>query len=123
MQSGLTPLPDNKIRRPGGSWCLTVVIPFLICLVAGCMSMPQTISTSALVPPRSVIQTDSEPLFHVRMERFRDDRLNRSSVGMEHSAWWGVSPIVTDSDIVPVFETIVTRALNEKGIKQGSSPF
>ncbi|MEE9912316.1 MAG: caspase family protein [Deltaproteobacteria bacterium] len=123
MQSGFHHLPDHKIRRAGRLCFLFLVFPLLFCLVAGCMSMPQTISTSALVPSRSGIPTDSEPQFPVRMERFRDDRLNRSSVGMEHSAWWGVSPIVTDSDIVPVFETIVTRAINEKGIKQGSSPF
>ncbi len=122
MQSGFNHLPDDKTRcsRP----CLPFfVLPLLFCFVAGCMSMPKTISTSVLVPSRPGIQTDSESQFSVRMERFRDDRLNRSSVGMEHSAWWGVSPIVTDSDIIPVFETIVTRALQEKGIKQGSSPF
>lgn len=123
MQSDLNRLPKSNTRRFNRPWFLFFLIPFLSCLLTNCMSMPQTIMTSALIPPRSNIETsDSELQFPVRIERFRDDRLNRSAVGMENSPWQGVTPIVTDSDIVSVFETIVTRALNEKGIKNGISP-
>ncbi len=109
--------PESGCLRPSAEF---LWMPLLFCLIAGCMSMPKTIATSALVPSRSIIE--SELQFPVRMERFRDDRPNRSSVGMEHSAWWGVSPIVTDSDLVVVFERIATQALAEKGVKQGQSP-
>ena len=84
--------------------------------LAGCVTPPSFLRTDDLTPPaRAGAVAQAE--FFVRMEPFLDERGDRSSVGSV-----GGKALVTDRDVVEIFEKLTARALERKGIRPGPSP-
>jgi len=106
------------------------LLPLLLAVLCGCFptySAPIVIPVSDLAPPATSGVTASETLFTVVMDRFRDDRSDRSILGqydrLGKGGFAGTKTIVSDRDITEVFEDLVKKSLNRKGIRQGPSPF
>jgi hypothetical protein len=61
------------------------------------------------------------------MDRFRDERSNRSILGqydnLGKGGFAGTVTITSDRDITEVFEDLVKKSLQRRGIHQGPSPF
>ncbi len=89
----------------------------------GCVKGPDILNTSELVPPQRPEDQTRELEFPVRIERFSDERSDRSVVGYRQTFSSGPVGIAPDRDIAEVFETLVTRALERKGIRSGPSVF
>ena len=101
---------------------------FVLCMLYlnGCMpafSGPQIVRTSDLIPIQPSHQIKAVT-FPVTYDRFLDVRSNRNVLG--HYDTFGSGGTVTiapDRDISEVFETIVMRAFERKGVPSGSSIF
>ena len=101
---------------------------FVLCMLYlnGCMpafSGPQIVRTSDLIPIQPSYQTKAVA-FPVTYDRFLDVRSNRNVLG--HYDTFGSGGTVTiapDRDISEVFESIVMRVFERKGIPSGSSIF
>lgn len=88
-----------------------------------CVKGPDVLSTSELVPPQRPEDQTRDLEFPVRIERFIDERSDRSVIGYRQTGFSGPVGIAPDRDIVEVFEAVVTRALGRKGIRPGPSVF
>ncbi len=110
-------------------WRLGLLYIFLAVLY-GCfptVQAPTVIPVSDLAPSVSSDVVAREPLFTVVIDRFRDGRSNRSILGqydnLGKGGFAGTVTITSDRDITEVFEDLVKKSLNRKGILQGPSPF
>jgi hypothetical protein len=92
-------------------------------LPLGCFKGPDVLNTSEFVPPPRPEYQTRELEFPVRIERFIDERSDRSVVGYRQTFSSGPVGIAPDREIAEVFETLVTRALERKGIRSGPSVF
>lgn len=104
--------------------CLLKILALSIMVfifVAGCVTaIPlEVIRTSELLPQKST-NPPTELAFPLRIERFVDGRYNRTSVGYK-VVGHGTVPLTADSDIVPVFEKLVTQEFEQKGIQNSAS--
>ena len=88
--------------------------------LSGCMSVPLILRTDALLPAQRTDAEARELEFSVRFERFIDERNERNTVGFKQRAG-PPRDVITDRDIVEVFETITKRTLERKGIRPGPS--
>ncbi len=96
------------------------LLPFLLFALEGCISAPLILKTDALLPAQRSETEERELEFPVRFERFVDERTERSTIGFKQR----VGPpteVITDHDIIEVFETIAKRALERKGVRPGPS--
>ncbi len=89
-------------------------------LLASCFIAPPVIRVAELLPDAGRAGPPAELVFAVRIERFEDARPNRKAIGYK-TGLGGVVDIVADGDVAAVFETLVTRALERKGIRSGPS--
>ena len=91
--------------------------------IAGCVSLkePDMIRTDTLLPAVSPTSRIERQEFPVVFERFIDERSDRSTVGTR-LGYGGPTPVIADRNIVDVFEKIVLRAFENKGVRQGASP-
>jgi hypothetical protein len=94
--------------------------------LSGCLATitgPQIVRTTDLIPLQSSYQT-TKIVFPVTYDRFLDVRSNRNVLGhYDTFGGGGTVTIAPDRDISEVFETIVMRAFERKGIHSGSSIF
>ena len=104
--------------------------PLLFAVLHGCFptfSAPTVIPISDLTPSATDGMTARETVFTLVMDRFRDERSNRSTLGqydaLGKGGFAGTVTITSDRDITEVFEDLVKKSLNRKGIQQGPSPF
>lgn len=102
----------------------------LLALLCGCFPTsraPIVIPVSDLSPPASSGVVAREPAYTVVIDRFRDERSNRSILGqydnLGKGGFAGTVTITSDRDITEVFEDLVKKSLNRRGIHQGPSPF
>jgi len=102
---------------------LWAAVLFALSALAGCVSIqaPEMIRTDILIPPAPPASGLERQEFAVVFERFIDERSDRSSVG-SRLGYGGASPIFVDKNIVDVFEKVVHRAFESKGVRQGDSP-
>ncbi len=105
-------------------------LTLLFALVCGCFptsKAPIVIPVSDLVPSASTGVMAREPAFTVVLDRFRDERSNRSILGqydnLGKGGFAGTETITSDRDITEVFEDVVKKSLERRGIHQGPSPF
>ncbi len=67
------------------------------------------------------------PVYTVVMDRFRDERSNRSILGqydnLGKGGFAGTNTVTSDRDITEVFEDVAKKSFQRKGIFQGPSPF
>ncbi len=105
-------------------------LALLFALVCGCFptsKAPIVIPVSDLVPSASSGVVAREPVFTVVLDRFRDERSNRSILGqydnLGKGGFAGTETITSDRDITEVFENVVRKSLDRRGIHQGPSPF
>ena len=100
-------------------------LPASLLVLASCIVTPPTIRTADLIPEQRSGGSSVELVFPLRIERFEDARSNRRTIGYQTGLSLGatVVDIVADGDITTVFETIVTRQLEQKGIQAGQSIF
>ena len=110
-------------------WSFGVLLIFLSVLY-GCfptVSAPVVIPVSDLAPSAQGGVIAGEPVYTVVIDRFRDERSNRSILGQyDHlgkGGFAGTTTITSDRDITEVFEDLVKKSLLRKGIHQGPSPF
>lgn len=106
------------------------LLSILLAVFCGCfptIQAPTVIPVSDLAPPASGGVVAREPVFTVVMDRFRDERSNRSILGqydnLGKGGFAGTVTITSDRDITEVFEDLVKKSLNRRGIHQGPSPF
>ena len=103
------------------------VILFLLCGCFASLSGPTVISISDLAPPAKSGVDTREPAFNVVIDRFRDERSNRSILGqydnLGKGGFAGTVTIVADHDVTEIFEDLVKKSFHRKGIQQGPSPF
>jgi len=111
-------------------WRFGLLLLILPVVLYGCFatySAPTVIAVSDLTPPNAGGGIAAAPLFTVVADRFRDERSSRSILGQYDrggkGGFLGTTTIVADRDITEVFEDLVKKALNRKGIEQGQSPF
>lgn len=100
---------------------------FVLCIfyLSSCMAIsgPQIVRTSDLIPIQPSHQTKAI-VFPVTYDRFFDVRSTRNILGQYDTfGGGGTVTIAPDRDISEVFETIVMRAFERKGIQSGSSIF
>ena len=106
------------------------LLSILLSVLCGCFPTsraPIVIPISDLSPPASSGVIAREPVFTVVIDRFRDERSNRSILGqydnLGKGGFAGTVTITSDRDITEVFEDVVKKSLNRRGIQQGPSPF
>ncbi|MDA8125143.1 MAG: caspase family protein [Deltaproteobacteria bacterium] len=106
------------------------LLPILLAALGGCfptVQAPTVLPVSDLAPPASTGAIAKEPVYTVVIDRFRDERSNRSILGQyDHLGKGGFAGTVTvtaDRDITEVFEELVKKSLQRRGIHQGPSPF
>jgi hypothetical protein len=106
------------------------LLAILLAVLYGCfptVRAPIVIPVSDLAPPASSGVLAREPVFTVIIDRFRDERSNRSILGqydnLGKGGFAGTVTITSDRDITEVFEDLVKKSLNRRGIHQGPSPF
>jgi len=106
------------------------LLSILLSVLCGCFPTsraPIVIPVSDLSPPASSGVIAREPVFTVVIDRFRDERSNRSILGqydnLGKGGFAGTVTITSDRDITEVFEDVVKKSLNRRGIQQGHSPF
>lgn len=104
-------------------------LPILLALICGCFATvqaPTVIPVSDLTPSAGGVMA-KEPVYTVVIDRFRDERSNRSILGQyDHlgkGGFAGTVTITSDRDITEVFEDLVKKSLRRRGIHQGPSPF
>ena len=86
-------------------------------------SGPQIVRTSDLIPIQPSYQTKAVA-FTITYDRFLDVRSNRNVLGQYDTfGSGGTITIAPDRDISEVFEAVVTRVFERKGITSGSSIF
>ncbi len=106
---------------------------FLLILLAVLYSCFPTVSAPVVIPVSDLAPSVSggvmarEPVYAVVVDRFRDERSNRSILGQyDHlgkGGFVGTTTITSDRDITEVFEDVAKKSFLRKGIHQGSSPF
>jgi len=106
------------------------LLSILLATLCGCfptIQAPTVIPVSDLTPPASSGVVAREPVFTVVIDRFRDERSNRSILGqydnLGKGGFAGTVTITSDRDITEVFEDLVKKSLNRRGIQPGPSPF
>lgn len=106
------------------------LLAVLLAVLCGCFptsKAPIVIPISALAPPASTGSVTREPVYTVVIDRFRDERSNRSILGqydnLGKGGFAGTETIISDRDITEVFEDVVKKSLHRRGIQQGPSPF
>jgi hypothetical protein len=106
------------------------LLTILLAALCGCfptIQAPTVIPVSDLAPPASGGIMAREPVFTVVIDRFRDERSNRSILGqydnLGKGGFAGTVTITSDRDITEVFEDLVKKSLYRRGILQGPSPF
>jgi hypothetical protein len=108
-------------------WGLLFIVGVVLYGCFPTVQAPTVIPVSDLEPSVSSDVVAREPLFSVVVDRFRDGRSNRSILGqydnLGKGGFAGTVTITSDRDITEVFEDLVKRSLNRKGILQGPSPF
>lgn len=92
-------------------------------VMTSCISTPPTIRLAEVIPQQSSSSTAVETLFPVKIERFGDARANNRTIGVRARLLSGLEDILADGDIASAFETVVTRQLEQKGIRSGPSIF
>ncbi len=106
---------------------LLLLLPVVLYGCFATYSAPTVIAVSDLAPPDGGGGIAASPLFTVVADRFRDDRSSRSILGQYDrggkGGFFGTTTVVADRDITEVFEDLVKRSFNRKGIEQGPSPF
>ncbi len=108
-------------------WGLSAILFFLLCGCFPTVQAPTVIPVSDLVPSASGGVMAREPAYTVVVDRFRDERSNRSILGqydnLGKGGFAGTVTVTVDRDITEVFEDLVKRSLQRKGVHQGPSPF
>ncbi|MGV8056817.1 MAG: caspase family protein [Smithellaceae bacterium] len=106
------------------------LLSILLAGLCGCfptIQAPTVIPVSDLAPSASSGTIAREPVFTVVIDRFRDERSNRSILGqydnLGKGGFAGTVTITADRDITEVFEDLVKKSLQRRGIQQGPSPF
>jgi len=106
------------------------LLSVLLTVLCGCFPTsraPLVISASDLAPTASGGVIAREPVYTVMIDRFRDERSNRSILGqydnLGKGGFAGTVTITSDRDITEVFEALVKKSLHRRGIQQGPSPF
>lgn len=106
------------------------LLSILLIVLCGCfptIQAPTVIAVSDLAPPAPSGVIAREPVYTVVIDRFRDERSNRSILGqydnLGKGGFAGTVTITSDRDITEIFEDIVKKSLNRRGIHQGPSPF
>lgn len=106
------------------------VLFILLAVLIGCFPTtraPVVIPVSDLAPAASSGVMAREPIYALVFDRFRDERSNRSILGQyDHlgkGGFAGTTTITSDRDITEVFEDVVKKSFQRKGIHQGPSPF
>lgn len=90
--------------------------------IMNCVSMPEVIRSSEIIPSSQGYHDPAETLFPITIEQFQDTRPDKRVVGHQ-SGLDGSSNVLVDRDISSILETIVTRELGFKGLKSGNSIF
>ena len=92
--------------------------------VTGCISIPEPhiLKTDMLVPAQRQSDYQKELEFPVIFERFIDERSDRVAIGYKLGVG-GPTPIAPDKDIAEVFEIIVKKVMDQKGVRSGPSIF
>jgi len=110
-------------------WPFGVLLIFLAVLY-GCfptVSAPVVIPVSDLAPTASGGVMARDPAYTIVVDRFRDERSNRSILGQyDHlgkGGFAGTTTVTSDRDITEVFEDLTKRSFLRKGISQAPSPF
>ncbi len=101
---------------------LWIALLFVFCLT-GCVSMPDVIRSSEIMPSSQGYQESAETLFPIIVEQFLDTRPDKRVVGYQSKTLGGSNSVIVDKDIASILETIVTRELGYKGLKSGNSIF
>ncbi len=106
------------------------VVWIFLGVVSGCfptVQAPVVIPVSDLAPSVAGGAPAKEPVYAVVVDRFRDERSNRSILGQyDHlgkGGFAGTTTITSDRDITEVFEETAKKAFLRKGILSGPSPF
>jgi hypothetical protein len=106
------------------------LLSILLVVLCGCfptIQAPTVIPVSDLAPPAPSGIIAREPAYTVVIDRFRDERSNRSILGqydnLGKGGFAGTVTITADRDITEVFEDLVKKSFNRRGIQQGPSPF
>ena len=107
-----------------------VLLSILLAVLWGCfptVQAPTVLPVSDLAPPESSGVIARDPAYTVVIDRFRDERSNRSILGqydnLGKGGFAGTVTITSDRDITEVFENLVKKSLQRRGIHQGPSPF
>lgn len=95
---------------------------FVFCLT-GCVSMPDVIKSSEVMPSSQGYHESAETLFPVIVEQFLDTRPDKRVVGYQSKVLGGSNSVIVDKDIASILETIVTRELGYKGVRSDNSIF
>jgi len=106
----------KKLFLPG------ISILFIFC-IANCVAMPDMIKTSEIMPSSQGYHESAETLFPITIERFQDTRPDKRVVGYQSKTLGGSNNVIVDKDISSILESIVTRELRFKGIKEDNSIF
>jgi len=106
------------------------LLAILMAVLCGCFPTsraPIVIPVSDIAPPASGEVIAREPVYTVVIDRFRDERSNRSVLGqydnLGKGGFAGTVTITSDRDITEVFEDLVKKSLHRRGVQQGPSPF
>ena len=106
------------------------LLSILLIVLCGCfptIQAPTVIPVSDIAPPAPSGVIAREPVYTVVIDRFRDERSNRSILGqydnLGKGGFAGTVTITSDRDITEIFEDLVKKSLNRRGIHQGPSPF
>jgi hypothetical protein len=106
------------------------LLSILLIVLCGCfptIQAPTVIAVSDLAPPTPSGAIAREPVYTIVIDRFRDERSNRSILGqydnLGKGGFAGTVTITSDRDITEIFEDLVKKSLNRRGIHQGPSPF
>lgn len=114
------------MKRMKSSKRTHVLIFFIAILfsVTGCVSIPEPhiLKTDMLIPTQRQSDYQKELEFPVIFERFIDERSDRVAIGYR-LGMGGPTSIAPDKDIAEVFEIIVKKVMDQKGVRLGPSIF
>jgi hypothetical protein len=104
---------------------LFLAVAAAIISTGGCISIPEPhiLKTDMLIPAQRQVDYQKEMDFPVIFERFVDERTDRAAIGYKLGTMGGPVALAPDRDIAEVFEVIVKKAMDRKGVRSGPSIF
>lgn len=110
--------------KPIGRNTTLAKLLLIACLaLTSCILSPPKIRIAEVLPEEVSHGVSVEMLYPIRIERFRDGRANNRTIGSQVRFLSGIDDMVAEGDITSVFETVVARQWDQKGVKSGPSIF